>query len=163
MTHLKPPYIGGMEFAGHVHSVGDGSSALPIGQAVMGVVNARRPQGGGHSQLVCVPAVSLARLDKSVDLSAAAAVPMNGLTAKMALDVLNLPSKGALLVTGGAGVVGGYAVQLAKHAGLLVISDAKESDVDLLRRRPRITESLRRENFAGGGFPRQVGVCSMAA
>jgi NADPH:quinone reductase-like Zn-dependent oxidoreductase len=159
MTYLKPPYICGMEFAGYVHSIGDASSALDVGQPVMGVVNPRRPQGGGHAQLVCVPAASLARLDKSVDLSAAAAVPMNGLTAKMALDFLDLPSKASLLVTGGAGVVGGYVIQLAKHAGLTVVADAKESDVDWLRRlgvdeiAPRGAEM---EAFARARFPAGV-------
>ena len=46
MTDLKPPYIAGMEFAGHVHSVGNDVSGLTVGQPVMGVVNPRpRPRG----------------------------------------------------------------------------------------------------------------------
>src|SRR4051812_24823833 len=38
MTDLEPPYVTGMEFAGYVHEVGEGSP-LTVGQPVMGVVN----------------------------------------------------------------------------------------------------------------------------
>ena len=134
MAGLAPPYIDGMEFAGHVHRVGSGSSSLTVGQPVMGVVNPRRPGGGAHAEYISVPAASLAPLDKSVDLAEAATVPMNGLTATMVIDALELQPGQTILVTGAAGAVGGYVIQLAKHAGLSVIADAKESDVDLVRR-----------------------------
>ena len=58
---------------------------------------------------------------------------MNGLTARMALDVLELRPGNTLLVTGAAGVLGGYVIQLAKRDGLVVIGDARESDVEWLR------------------------------
>lgn len=134
MAHLKPPYVAGVEFAGYVHGVGDGSSGLIIGQRVMGIVDARRPGGGAHAQYVRVPVASLVPLASTVDLDEAATVLMNGLTAKIALEALGLPAGSTVLVTGGAGATGGYVIQLAKHAGLTVIADAKESDFDLLRR-----------------------------
>lgn len=134
MTSLTPPYIAGMEFAGHVHSVGSGVSTVSVGQPVIGVVNPRRPAGGAHTQYVCVPAVSIASLDPSFDLVEASTVPMNSLTAQMAIDFLNLPPGSKVLVTGAAGVLGGYVIQLAKLAGLFVIADAKETDIPWLRR-----------------------------
>ncbi|HSV82117.1 MAG TPA: NADP-dependent oxidoreductase [Ramlibacter sp.] len=133
MTGLNPPYIAGMEFAGHVDSVGNGVSGLAVGQPVIGVVNPRRPAGGAHTQFVCVPAESVATLDPPFNLVEAATVPMNSLTAQMAIDVLRLPRGSTLVVTGAAGVLGGYVIQLAKRAGLFVIADAKESDVPWLR------------------------------
>ena len=133
MTELTPPYIAGLEFAGYTHRVGQGSAPLVVGDPVMGVVNARRPEGGSHAQYISVPAVSVAALPPSIDLVAAATVPMNGLTAKLALRTLGLQPGDTLLVTGGAGAVGGYAIQLAKHSGLGVVADAKDSDVELLR------------------------------
>ena len=55
MTALTPPYIAGMEFSGHIHSVGDGVSGLSAGQPVMGVVNPRPLWagnfGGGAGQV----------------------------------------------------------------------------------------------------------------
>ena len=158
MTRLTPPYIAGVEFAGYVHRVGDGATTLSVGQPVMGIVNARRPGGGAHAEYVCVPAASVAPLASTTDLAEAATVPMNGLTAKLTIDLLGLPSGATVLVTGGAGAMGGYAVQLAKHARFNVIADAKDSDVDLLRRlgaddvvpRGNAMDAAIRERFPGG-------------
>lgn len=133
MVGLKPPYIAGMEFAGHIHSAGVGVASVATGQAVMGVVNPRRPEGGSHAQFVCVPAASVVALDPSVDLLQAATVPMNGLTSLAALDALGLCRGDTLLVTGGAGVLAGYAIQLAKADGLTVIADARDEDAGRLR------------------------------
>jgi len=108
MRDLPPPWVAGMEFAGHVHAVGSGDVAgLEPGQAVMGLVNPRRPAGGAHAQYVVVPAASVVPLAAAADLVGAATVPMNGLTAWMALQALALPAGATLLVTGAAGAVGG--------------------------------------------------------
>ena len=133
MVGLSPPYIAGMEFSGHVHSLGKGVSGLAVGQPVMGVVNPRRPAGGAHTQFVCVPAASVVALPKDFDLVVASTVPMNGLTARAALDLLALRPGDTLLVTGAAGVLGGYVIQLAKRDGLVVVADAKDSDVEWVR------------------------------
>ncbi len=133
MTTLKPPYIAGMEFAGHVHSIGEGVSGLNVGQPVMGAVNPRRPAGGAHAELLALPSASVTPLAPEVDLALAATVPMNGLTACLVMDALELQTGQTVLVTGAAGAVGGYVIQLAKSAGLKVIADAKDSDVALVR------------------------------
>jgi NADPH:quinone reductase-like Zn-dependent oxidoreductase len=133
MVGLKPPYIAGMEFSGHVHSLGTGVSGLAVGQPVMGVVNPRRPAGGAHAQFVCVPSASAVALAPDFDLVVASAVPMNGLTARKAIDLLELRPGQTLLVTGAAGVLGGYVIQLAKRDGLIVVADAKDADVEWLR------------------------------
>ena len=133
MVGLVPPYIAGMEFSGHIHSVGEGVASLAPGRPVMGVVNPRRPAGGAHAQYDCVPAASVVPLDPSVDLMEAATVPMNGLTSLAALDALGLQRGSSLLVTGGAGVLAGYVIQLAKAEGLIVIADANEDAAERLR------------------------------
>jgi NADPH:quinone reductase-like Zn-dependent oxidoreductase len=128
MTGLTPPYVAGMEFSGHIASTGDGVAHFSVGQAVMGVVNPRRPAGGAHAQYVCVPAASVVAVQNTADLLVMATVPMNGLTAIAALRLLELHPGNTLLVTGGAGVLAGYVIQLAKSEGLRVIADAKEAD-----------------------------------
>jgi NADPH2:quinone reductase len=133
MTNLTPPYIAGMEFSGTVAEVGAGVHDIAAGQRVMGVVNPRRPAGGAHAQYLCVAASSVAPLADSVDLVQAATVPMNGLTCLAALQALDLRAGQKLLVTGGAGVVAGLAIQLAKARNITVVADAKEADVDHLR------------------------------
>jgi NADPH:quinone reductase len=134
MTDIKPPYSTGVEFGGHVHALGQGVTNFAVGQPVMGIVNSRRPAGGAHAQYVCVPAASLAALAPTVDVVEAATIPMNGLTAKMVLELLDIPRGGSVLVTGGPGATGGYAIELAKVMGLVVVADAKESDAALLRK-----------------------------
>ena len=59
-------------------------------------------------------------------------LPMNGLTARLSLDLLNLNKEQVLAVTGGPGAYGGYVIQLAKADGLTVIADANENDIELL-------------------------------
>src|SRR4051794_31569804 len=58
---------------------------------------------------------------------------MNGLTARLALDLLALEPGQVLAVTGAAGAFGGYVVQLAKADGLTVVADAAEADEQLVR------------------------------
>jgi NADPH2:quinone reductase len=134
MTELSPPYIPGMEFAGHVHALGKGSTPFQIGQRVMGIVNPRRPEGGAQAELLSVPASSLLEVPTSLDLVEAATVPMNGLTALKVIEALALTAGDTLLVTGGAGALGGYVIELAKHRGLHVIADARDNDRTLLLR-----------------------------
>lgn len=128
MQDLAPPFVPGMEFSGRII----GGEALPQGQAVIGVVNPRRPQGGSFAEVIAVPAASVAALGGTVDLAAAATVPMNALTAMLALDMLGLTPGDALLVTGGAGMLGGYAIRLAALAGLQVLANAAPADAALV-------------------------------
>jgi NADPH:quinone reductase-like Zn-dependent oxidoreductase len=58
---------------------------------------------------------------------------MNGLTARRALDLLQLRPGEVVAVTGAAGAFGGYVVQLAKSDGLTVVADAADNDEDLVR------------------------------
>lgn len=133
MKDLAPPYIAGMEFAGHVHHAEEGSDALAVGQPVMGIVNPRRPSGGAHARFIAVPLASVAPLTGQLDLAEAATIPMNGLTAKMCMERLDLPAGATLFVTGAAGAVGGYVVQLAREAGLRVVADGQPCDVSMLQ------------------------------
>ena len=63
----------------------------------------------------------------------ASTLPMNSLTARLSLDLLNLKSGQIIAVTGGPGAYGGYVIQLAKADGLIVIADSSDSDESLLK------------------------------
>ena len=130
---VHPPYIPGMELAGVVDAVGDGAG-WHRGDRVMAIVNPRRPGGGAQAELVVVPAASVARVPDGTTLEAAATLPMNGLTVRLALDQLGLKPGQALGVTGAAGAVGGYAVELGVSEGLRVIAVARPQDEALVRR-----------------------------
>lgn len=131
MEGLKPPYIAGMEFSGKI--LDPCSSGLEKDQPVIGVVNPRAPAGGSYAEIIALPAASVAPLSPKVDLVSAATVPMNALTAALSLDFLDLKPGQSLLVTGGAGMLGGSAVQLAKVAGLTVLANVGEKDRDLVK------------------------------
>src|SRR5262245_40887511 len=130
---VQPPFIPGMELAGVVDAVGDGVS-WRAGDHVMAIVNPRRPGGGAQAELVVVPAASVARGPAGASLEAAATLPMNGLTVRLALDKLGLGPGQTLGVTGAAGAVGGYAVQLGVSDGLRVIAVASPQDETLVKR-----------------------------
>ena len=131
MVDLAPPYTAGMEFAGRVAQCGPGVN-LGIGQAVVGVVNPRRPEGGAQAQQVRLPVALVAPINETVGLIAAAAVPMNALTAILCLELSDLSRGQSVLVTGGAGAMGGFAIQLARQAGLRVLANGGDSDHSLL-------------------------------
>src|SRR5438093_1396418 len=67
---VLPPYIPGMELAGVVDAVGEGTN-WHTGDRVMAIVNPRRPGGGAQAELVVVPAASVARVPEGTSLEAA--------------------------------------------------------------------------------------------
>ena len=119
------PYVPGMDAAGVVDAIGpDTDTALRPGDPVIAIVRAYGPRGGAYAELVVVPAQSVVPIPSGADFPAAATLPMNALTARLALDLLAVPAGGTVAVTGAAGAFGGYAVQLARSDGLRVLADA---------------------------------------
>ena len=131
-SNLQPPYIPGMEMAGVVDAAGEGAQWEP-GDRVMAIVIPRRPEGGAMAESVVVPANSVAPVPEGATMEQAATLPMNGLTVRRALDMLALKPGDTLAVTGAAGAVGGYAVELGVAAGLRVIAIASPSDEPLMK------------------------------
>jgi NADPH:quinone reductase len=130
---FEPPYVPGMEAAGIVDEIGeDTDTDLRVGDAVMAIVIPRGSRGA-YAEQVVVPPQSVARIPAAATLVEAATLPMNGLTARLALDLLALQPGQTLAVTGAAGAFGGYVIQLAKAEGLQVIADASEADTELVR------------------------------
>ncbi|TQN37330.1 NADPH:quinone reductase-like Zn-dependent oxidoreductase [Blastococcus colisei] len=127
-----PPWVPGMDVAGVVTEVGEGVEHLAVGDAAMGIVVPFGPHGGYREDKV-LPGDSVVRSPEGVTAVEASTLPMNGLTARFALDLMALAPGQVLAVTGAAGAFGGYVVQLAKADGLTVIADASEADEHLVR------------------------------
>jgi NADPH:quinone reductase len=128
-----PPYVPGMDAAGVVEEIGEGvATDLKPGDHVMAIVV---PSGshGAYAERVVVPAESVVRVPAGASDVEACTLPMNGLTACLALDTLGLGAGATVGVTGAAGAFGGYVVQLAKVAGMKVIADASGADSRLVR------------------------------
>lgn len=127
-----PPYIPGMDAAGLVDEIGaDVDTDLEIGDRAMAIV---LPSGshGAYRESIVLPADSVVRAPAGTSHAEACTLPMNGLTARLSLDLLGLSPGQTLAVTGAAGAYGGYVVQLATSDGLRVIADASDADRDLV-------------------------------
>ena len=133
LKEFPPPYVPGMDVAGVLDQIGeDVTTDLRAGDRVMAIVV---PSGshGAYAEFVVVPAESVARVPAGATDAEAATLPMNGLTVRLALDTLDLQPGQTLAISGAAGAVGGYAVQLGKAAGLRVIADASPGDEQLVK------------------------------
>jgi NADPH:quinone reductase-like Zn-dependent oxidoreductase len=129
----QPPWVPGMDVAGVLDELGeDVDTELSVGDHVMGIVV---PSGahGGYRESIVLPAGSVVRAPAGASDVEAATLPMNGLTARLALDLMALRPGQVVAVTGAAGAFGGYVVQLAKADGLTVVADASEADEQLVR------------------------------
>jgi len=129
---MTPPFIPGMDLAGVIDAVGREVSQWQPGDRVMAAVSPWVPGGGAQAEYRVVADDQLAKVPDGWSLVEAATLPMNGMTVRTALDILALPPGATLAVTGSAGIVGQYAIQLGRHAGLTVIGDAKPEDVALV-------------------------------
>ena len=125
--------VPGMDIAGTLLEIGeDADTSLSVGDRVMGIVVPRDDHGAYREDIV-LPARSITAAPRNADDITASTLPMNGLTARRALDLLALKPGQVLAVTGAAGSTGGYVIQLAKHVGLIVVADASEADEELVR------------------------------
>ena len=148
LADVPGPYVPGMDAAGTLEQIGPGvSTDLEVGDHVMAIVVPRGTHGA-YAERVVVPAESVARVPAGASDVEAATLPMNGLTTRLALDLLALPAGATLGVTGAAGAVGGYAIELGKADGLRVVADASEADEELVRRLGADVVVRRGDDFA---------------
>lgn len=148
VSDAPPPYVPGMEAAGVIDQIGDGTDTdLQTGDRVMAIAVTSGTHGA-YAEYLVVPVESVVRVPaESTDVEAAT-LPMNGLTARMALDLLKLPKAGTVAIVGGAGAVGGYTIQLARSEGFRVFADAAPRDVQLVKELGADVVLPRGESFA---------------
>ncbi|GAA5123745.1 NADP-dependent oxidoreductase [Pseudonocardia adelaidensis] len=132
LTAAREQYGLGWDVAGTVAAVGPGVD-LPVGSPVIGLSDLIGRPLKTHAEQVVLDSTAVAPAPRDVDPVAASTIPLNALTADQALDALALPAGATLLVTGAAGAVGGYAVQLARHRGLDVVAAAAAADEGIVR------------------------------
>src|SRR5260370_12880689 len=127
-THL--PLIPGYDIAGIVEKIGAKITKLKAVDAVYGYPTF----GDGCAEYVTVTEGEVASKPASLSFTEAAAVPMGALTAWQALtDTAHLHAGQTILIHGGSGGVGSFAVQIAKARGARVIATASTANQDLLK------------------------------
>ena len=123
------PYVPGLDIAGVVEQVGSGVTAFKVGQEVFG----QSPRGS-YTEYGITTANSLALKPKALSFDEAATIPVGATTAWQGLfDHGNLQAGQRVLILGGAGGVGHFAVQFARWKGAHVISTASTNNVDYVR------------------------------
>ncbi len=126
------PYVAGREAAGRVVAVGDDVEGFVEGDPVFSFFGwFGRP--GGHAEQVAIPASLVSPRPTSSPVTTSAAIPLAGLTAYQALRLLDVPPGATVAITGGAGGVGCFAVQLAAAAGLRVVATASPGNHAFVR------------------------------
>lgn len=126
------PAIPSYELSGTVVSLGDGVTGMEPGQEVYAMTGYRRD--GVAAEYAAVPVRELSSKPKKLTHVEAAAIPLPGLSAMQGLfDHGRLAKNERVLIHGGAGGVGAYAVQLARRHGAYVIATASASRVAAAR------------------------------
>jgi len=126
------PSIPGHDVAGTVDSVGAGVGDLAVGDAVYALIDF--PVDGSAAQYAVAPASDVAHAPQSIPPEVAAAVPLSALTAWQGLfDHGKLDAGQTVLIHGGAGGVGAYAVQIARWRNARVVTTASPKNERLAR------------------------------
>ena len=146
---LRLPLVPGYDVAGVVEG-GDWEA----GAAVIASTGHSRTQVGGFAEYVTLPAAQVAAAPANLDWTEAATLPLAGLTAYQALDLLDLAPGSTLLVNGPRGAVGRFATELAVARGITVLTpDSGEARVRL---------TLPSTSSAGRGLARPSRQCATA-
>jgi putative PIG3 family NAD(P)H quinone oxidoreductase len=110
----------GLECSGTIAAVGEGVDAWAVGDEVCALL-----AGGGYAERVAVPAGQVMPAPKGVDLVTAGGIPEVACTVcSNVFMVAGLQQGETLLVHGGAGGIGTFAIQLAKALGARVLTTA---------------------------------------
>jgi NADPH:quinone reductase-like Zn-dependent oxidoreductase len=127
------PLTLGSDLSGDIQAVGPDVSDLRVGDQVYGVTNPRAI--GAYAEYALASAAMIARKPTSLTYIEAASVPVIAVTAWQGLfDQAQLKAGQSVLIHGGAGNVGAYAVQLARRAGIRTIATAATDKVAFVRK-----------------------------
>ncbi len=126
------PLILGSDLSGIIEKAGPDVSGFQPGDGIFGVTNSRFT--GAYAEYAVADSAMIARKPGRLSYVEAASVPVVASTAwQMVFDHGRVDGSQRVLVLGGAGNVGAYAVQFAKRAGAEIIATAFARDLDYVR------------------------------
>lgn len=136
ITNDRYPLTLGRDFSGEVVACGPcARGKYKPGDLVFGAVEPQR--SGTHAQFVTVPSYCLTKKPDNLTHNQAASIPFAALTAYSAISTFGHHSKDncnskQVLIIGGSGGVGSFAIQLLKYWGASVVATCSESKLDWL-------------------------------
>jgi NADPH:quinone reductase len=134
----------GWDFAGTIAVAAADGSGFSVGTRIVGFLPA-----GAWAEQVAVPTHAIAALPDSVTFSAAATLPVAGLTALLSLERGGLLLHKSVLITGASGGVGYFACQLAAQAGAIVTAQVRRPELVEF-----VTKARAHQTIVGNGFDR---------
>lgn len=132
MEDWQYPFILGVDVAGIVEAVGEEVWEWKPGDRVYYHGSIAKP--GAYTEYNVAPSHVLASIPENLSFTQAAAIPCAGFTAYQALHrKIGIKQGQTILVQGGSGAVGGFAIQIAKVASLTVIATCSEQNIDYVK------------------------------
>jgi NADPH:quinone reductase-like Zn-dependent oxidoreductase len=123
------PHVPGRDFSGVIVAT---AGYFNLGDEVFGVCEV--PREGAYAEKIAIREAIVAKKPERLTHVQTAAIALAGLTALISLEeTLQLKRGETLLIQGGAGGVGGFAIALAKHLGARVITTASAQNHDYVR------------------------------
>ncbi len=130
ISPLEFPWIPGGDFSGIIEAIGAGVTEVKQGDSVYG----HSPGGGAYAQFVVASAAMVSAKPAKLSYVEASSVPLAGQTAWQGLfDQGHLQKGQTVLIHGGSGGVGTFAVQLARWKGARVLATGSSSNAEYLR------------------------------
>lgn len=143
----RPPFTLGEDIVGLVDKIGDGVTAVSLGQLVAGPTFSLG-FGGGYAEYICLPVSELVRVPDGVDPAEAVCLVVNYLTAYMAMHrTANVRSGEHILVHGAAGGVGSALLELGRLAGLEMYGTASGYNQEIVSELGATPIDYRSEDF----------------
>lgn len=128
------PFVLGFDAAGLVAEIGDGVSGLAVGDRVVTASNQGLGERGSYAEFLLSDVDRVVKLPEQVPFSRAAALPTAAVTAYEAVMEVGQAGPGKrVLVHGGAGGTGSYAIQIAAIAGARVATTCSPRNADYVR------------------------------
>ncbi len=119
------PLISGWDMAGVIEAVDNSVTEFKPGDKVYSHIQPKPIQCGTYAEFVPADVSSVAHLPTNLSFAEAASIPLAVLTAWQALiEFAEIQSGETVLVCAGAGGVGGFAIQIARHIGAVVLTTA---------------------------------------
>lgn len=134
LSGSKFPRILGSDFAGIVKEAGSNVSKFKPGDRVSGVTSVIFGKPGTLSQLLAIDEKSVWTIPQEMSFEEAASLPVAALTALNGLRKCRVSTGTRLLINGGTGGVGHFAVQIAKSKGAYVTVTCSEANAELARK-----------------------------
>ena len=135
MAPLKFPATLGGDFSGTVAEIGHGVSGFKNGDEVYGQASILGGGSGSFAEYITANTGSIARKPEKASHAEAAALPLAGVSAWQAIvEHIKLKKGQKILIHGGAGGIGSFAIQIAKHLGAYVATTVSADDVQFVKK-----------------------------